>query len=89
VDPPLIKHITFTKVKATADDDLVILRTWYERAADLGIDDITRISFDAYVLLAVEGAFGPGTLGNHLRIRIRNWPNLEVSRIELPSHQSW
>lgn len=68
VDPPLIKHITFTKVKATADDVLVILRTLYERAADLGIDAKTRISFHADVLLAAEGGFRPGTLGNYLRI---------------------
>lgn len=69
--PPLIKHITFTKVKATADDVLVILRTLYERAADLGIDAKTRISFHANVLLAAEGGFRPGTLSNYLRICIR------------------
>jgi hypothetical protein len=68
----LIKHITFTKVKATADDVLIILRTLYGRAADLGIDAKTRISFYTNVLLATEGGFRPGTLGNHLRISIRN-----------------
>jgi hypothetical protein len=73
VQPPLIKQLTFQKVEAqaTAEDVLVILRTLYERAGDLGIDAKTRISFHANVLLAAEGGFRPGTLGNYLRICIR------------------
>ena len=64
MQPPLIKQLTFQKVEATAEDVLVILRTLYERAGDLRIDAKTRISFHANVLLAAEGGFRPGTLGN-------------------------
>ena len=88
MQPPLIKQLTFQKVEATAEDVLVILRTLYERAGDLRIDAKTRISFHANVLLAAEGGFRPGTLGNYLRICIRNLTNLEMSWVELPSHES-
>jgi hypothetical protein len=67
----LIKQLTFQKVEATAEDVLVILRTLYEHAGDLGVDAKTQISFHANVLLAAEGGFRPGTLGNYLRICIR------------------
>lgn len=58
-------------MKPTTDNVLVILRTLYERAADLGIDAKTRISSHANVLLAAEGGFRPGTLGDYLKICIR------------------
>jgi hypothetical protein len=89
VDPLLIKHITFTKVEDTAEDVLVILRTLYERAADLGIDAKTRISFHANVLLAGEGGFRPGALGNYLRICIRKLAESRNVLGKLPSHESW
>ena len=55
-----------------SEDVLMIFRTLYDRAGDLGIDAKTRISLDhARVLLAVEGGFRLGTLGNYLRIYIR------------------
>lgn len=57
---------TFQKVEATAEYVLVILRTLYERAGDLGIDAKTRISFHANVLLAAESGFRPGTFGKSL-----------------------
>jgi hypothetical protein len=59
VQPPLIKQLTFQEVEATAEDVLMILRTLYDRAGDLGIDAKTRISFHANVLLAAEGGFRP------------------------------
>jgi hypothetical protein len=59
----LIKELTFEKVEATADDVIVVLRTLWERAADLAIDTETRIFFHANVLLSAMGGFGPGCLG--------------------------
>lgn len=88
VQPPLIKQLTFQKVEATAEDVLVILRTLYERAGDLGIDAKTRISFHANVLLAAEGGFRPGTLGNYLRICIRKLAESRNVWVERPSHES-
>jgi hypothetical protein len=58
----LTKQLTFEKVEATADDVIVILRTLWERAADLAIDAETRISFHANVLLSAMGGFRPGCL---------------------------
>jgi hypothetical protein len=60
----LIKELTFEKLEATDKDVIVILRTLWERAADLGIDPDTRISFHANVLLSAMGGFRPGCLGD-------------------------
>src|SRR5438067_695808 len=59
----LLKELAFEKVEATADDVIVMLRTLWERAADLVIDAETRISFHANVLLFAMGGFRPGCLG--------------------------
>lgn len=40
----------------------MILRTLWERAADLAIDAKTRVSFHANVLLSAMGGFRPGCL---------------------------
>jgi len=71
MDPPLIKHITFMKMKTTADYVLIILRILYKRTANLGINVKTRILFHANVLLTAKRGFKPGTLGNYLKICIR------------------
>jgi hypothetical protein len=59
----LIKELTFEKLEATDEDVILILRTLWERAADLGIDPDTRISFHANVLLSAMAGFRPGCLG--------------------------
>jgi hypothetical protein len=59
----LTKELTFEKVEATAYDVIMVLRTLWERAADLAIDAETRISFHANVLLSAIGGFRPGCLG--------------------------
>ena len=41
----------------------MVLRTLWERAAELGIDTDTRVSFHADVLLSAMGGFRPGCLG--------------------------
>lgn len=58
----LTKELTFEKVEATDKDVIVILRTLWERAADLGIDPDLRIAFHANVLLSAAGGFRPGCL---------------------------
>ena len=59
----LTKTPTFEKLEATDKDGILILQTLWERAADLGIDAKTRISFHANVLLSAMGGFRPGCLG--------------------------
>ena len=66
----LLKELTFEKIEATAEDVIVILRTPWERAADLAIDAETRISFHAKVLLSAMGGFRLGCLG---KIRYKNF----------------
>jgi hypothetical protein len=65
----LAKEIIFKKREVTAEDVIIILRTLWERAAKLGIDIKTRITFHTNVLLSAIGGFRPGTLG---RVRYRD-----------------
>jgi hypothetical protein len=65
----LAKEITFEKLEATAEDVIIILRTLWERAAELRIDVQTRIAFHANVLLSAMGGLRPGTLG---KVRYRD-----------------
>jgi hypothetical protein len=52
----------FKKVEATDENIIVILRTLWERAADLRINPDLRITFYANVLLSAAGGFRPGYL---------------------------
>ncbi|KAF2277290.1 uncharacterized protein EI97DRAFT_441364 [Westerdykella ornata] len=65
----LSKEITFEKLEATAEDAIIILRTLWERAAELEIDMKMRIAFHANVLLSAMGGFQPSTLG---KVRYRD-----------------
>ena len=60
----LAKELTFEKLEATNEDVIVILRTLWERAAELGIDPDLRIAFHANVLLSAMAGFRPGCLRN-------------------------
>jgi Protein of unknown function (DUF3435) len=60
----------------------VILRTLWERAADIGIDAETRISFHANILLSAMGGFRPGCLG---KVRYKD---VELSVLRDPQHPS-
>jgi hypothetical protein len=62
VEHQLTKQLTFEKVEATDADSLVILRTAWERAAELGIDPQSTISFLANVIQCVMVGFRPGCL---------------------------
>ena len=58
----LTKENTFNKVEATTEDAVVVLRTLWERAAELGIDPESRLAFHANVLMSAMGGFRPGCL---------------------------
>jgi hypothetical protein len=60
----------------------VILRTLGERAADLGTDAETRISFHADVLLSAMGGFRPGCLGKVC------YKDIVLSILRNPQHPS-
>ena len=47
----LLEELTFEKAEVTAEDIIVILRTLWERAANLAINAETRVSFHANVLI--------------------------------------
>jgi len=63
VEANLSKQLTFKKLEATSEDVIVILRTLWERSAELGISIPSRIAFHANLLLSAMGGFRPGCLG--------------------------
>lgn len=55
----LTRNQMFVKKEATAEDVALILHTLWQRAAEIPLTPIIRLSFHAMVLLATVGGFRP------------------------------